>query len=194
MYERRCNDNSRPKILGYEKRPFRYSDAFMPVGVDGKHRALRLTVSLRPRGPHWRCLSHIPKREPANITKMADTLRPIRPSKSFSGMQAGRAASPSTVDPVAEPLTAAATWRPTRYAKSSSFDMLSLPRPRASRRMSITADKKSKQDDDTQQWQIEALDRCVDSSHGTPRHRKRKCAVHDLCLPDRPSRQSGAGQ
>lgn len=47
MYKRRGNDNSGPKILGNEKRPFWYSYTLMPLGVNWKHSAYILTVSLR---------------------------------------------------------------------------------------------------------------------------------------------------
>lgn len=39
MYERCSYDDSGPKILGYEKSPFWYSNAFMPVGIDWENGA-----------------------------------------------------------------------------------------------------------------------------------------------------------
>lgn len=39
MYECCRYDNSGSKILGYEKRPLRYTDASMPVGIDREYRA-----------------------------------------------------------------------------------------------------------------------------------------------------------
>ena len=93
---------------------------------------LQLTVSFCHRCPQSRgSCRHIPKRDPINITNMADTLRPIFPSKSLSGTQDGTEVAPSSVVVVAEPLAAAATWRPTRYANSSRLDMLFFLPPRA---------------------------------------------------------------
>ena len=54
MYESRCNDDSRPKVLRYEEGPFWHADALVPICVD---REDRTWVQILGMYPYSKCIS-----------------------------------------------------------------------------------------------------------------------------------------
>ena len=88
--ERSGYDDAGAKVFGDEERPFRNPDASVSICVYRECGTCTLYVS----DTSGRCgaggmLRILPNSEPNSITKIAETRRPIRPSKSFSGAHAG---------------------------------------------------------------------------------------------------------
>ena len=83
MDEGRGDNHAGAKILCYEERPFWYSNSFVTSSIDRKRGAF---VGYQLKEIDESLGYGLPNNEPIRMMKMADTRRPIWPSKSLSAV------------------------------------------------------------------------------------------------------------